>query len=298
MKLESEVRTLEGLLEQYKPTALLLDACGVFLERSDGLPLPGAQNTMARLKQMGIAIGVLSNASTTGARQLARIAQYGWQPGVHFDFYLTSGDVARSFLANAEAYRVGTRYFEIGAPHPQYGAVHRVIMDDLGILPTTDPSQASFAVANIPHEAGQDIVNRERLECIYLNDIERAIHVGLPLLSINPDIWVLEGSDSAKLLRQGAIAEIYQRLAGTVIALGKPSAIAFSSAIANFASCQQQRIWMVGDNPATDIRGARALGLETALVSLTGVFQEGTTSLPSEDTPSLIIERLAFAEFL
>jgi len=296
----NDVLSLEEWLRQHSPKALLLDACGVFLECSDGTPLPGAQQTMAALKQRGMMIGVLSNASTVAERQLVKIAKYGWQRGTHFDFYLTSGDITRAYLQQTGGDLRGKQYLELGPVHPRYGAIHRAIFDDLGMFATQEAAEAHFVVAHIPHEAGHDITDLGRLEQLYAHEITAAIESGLSLLSINPDVWVIEGSESGKVARQGALAALYRERGGSVISLGKPAPLAFRYALQEFARYgieDSRGIWMVGDNPATDIRGARAVGLSTALVVATGVWAGDQGFLADEELPTVFLDRLADARF-
>ncbi|MFD0711665.1 HAD-IIA family hydrolase [Paenibacillus sp. GCM10027626] len=97
------------------------------------------------------------------------------------------------------------------------------------------------------------------------------IRSGADYILTNPD--VLLPSDKGFIPGAGSISAMLERASGaepTVI--GKPSAIMMNYALSRIGLPVEQ-VWVIGDNPATDIAAAHAVGCRSALV-LTGLATE------------------------
>ena len=71
--------------------------------------------------------------------------------------------------------------------------------------------------------------------------------------------------------------------------LGKPHPAIFEEAIRR---CGTRNVVMIGDNPATDIRGANQIGITSVLVE-TGVATVDPSTLPDSDRPNYQMKSLA-----
>ena len=103
------------------------------------------------------------------------------------------------------------------------------------------------------------------------------------------------------MVRQGSIADLYEKMGGKVFYIGKPYEIGYRVALQHFQRrniLNLAEILMVGDTPETDIRGAKAFGLSSALVTQTGIMAEKIAAqglektlqnLPASDLPEFFI---------
>jgi ribonucleotide monophosphatase NagD (HAD superfamily) len=110
---------------------------------------------------------------------------------------------------------------------------------------------------------------------LFMEDIEKIAHQNIPLLCANPDRFAHEGNPPRLVVRQGLIAELAKAKGADVYFIGKPFPLVYEKALDLFSrKVSKDKILMVGDTPETDIRGARTIGLSTALVIKTGVIKE------------------------
>jgi hypothetical protein len=106
--------------------------------------------------------------------------------------------------------------------------------------------------------------------------LNNCLNLNKTLLIANPDIFA-HSFDNASgehvfIITQGAIAAYYEKLGGKAICFGKPSSDIFE--YARRKSNSKGSILMVGDSPWTDIAGANASGIDSALVTTTGIASE------------------------
>jgi HAD superfamily hydrolase (TIGR01459 family) len=96
------------------------------------------------------------------------------------------------------------------------------------------------------------------------------------MLCANPDLVVERGD---KLLYcAGALADIYGELGGEVLYAGKPYVPIYQEALAKAQSVlgrevKQARVLAIGDSIRTDLKGARAFGIDCLFVTA-GIHSE------------------------
>lgn len=120
----------------------------------------------------------------------------------------------------------------------------------------------------------------------------RHIRGGATYILTNPDH--LTPSDDGEIPGAGSIAAAIQ-IASQVqpIVVGKPSPIIMNYAVQKLG-LPPETVWVVGDNPVTDIGAGQAVGCKTALV-LTGLATKETVMKQVERTgirPDLVCEHL------
>lgn len=99
----------------------------------------------------------------------------------------------------------------------------------------------------------------------------RHIRDGAVYILTNPD--VLLPSDTGLIPGAGSISAILQKASGVEpVIIGKPSAILMNYALERLGQ-KAEDVWVIGDNPATDIAAAKASGCRSVLV-LTGLASE------------------------
>ncbi|WAJ28310.1 TIGR01459 family HAD-type hydrolase [Antarcticirhabdus aurantiaca] len=239
---------LSGLMERYD--IFFLDQFGV-LRDDEGL-YEGATDALRALKAAGKTVAILSNSGREGAFNAERIAALGL-PRECFDHFVTSGDVGLAVLRwPGSPARAGGRCLTIaGAGAPGFGA-------SLGMAEAASGAEADLVVIS-----GSEA---ERISMDAYADLLRpAVARAAPCLCLNPDqhkLWQGRSVPSA-----GAIADLYERLGGTVMRLGKPFPEIYEHALRLCGDPDRERVVCVGDSIEHDILGARRAGLASVLVS-------------------------------
>lgn len=285
-----------------KFNGILLDAYGVFWGGNDFGLLPGTKEIMEKLVLNGKIVGILSNSTQLAAKEINKLDRHGLIQGKHFHFLITSGEVARTIFLNEKLpFKTPRNKFWIfGGVHPKFSS-HEAIFKDSVYNETSDIHEADFIYVSIPHINGEDQIDPE----LFREALEKIKSKNLPMICSNPDQFAHEGTPPRAVVRQGSIAKMYAEMGGEVFYIGKPQDKAYSIALDQYrlyGISHPQEIIMVGDTPETDIRGARRIGMPSALITQTGIMAERISQkglekalmeLPADDTPNYFIERLA-----
>ncbi|WP_457671643.1 HAD-IIA family hydrolase [Thiolapillus sp.] len=232
-------------------TAFLLDMDGV-LYHGDKV-LPGAREfvqQVSRHKHLFI-----TNNPTRSPSQVAdRLTQMGFQ-NMCAERILTSADATALWLNQQKP---GFRYFAVGA---------KTLHETLAKLGTEDSGRADFVV--VGEGPGLDY---ETLT----TGINLVLSRKARLVGTNPDASVDSWADGQKqtLPGGGALLAPFEMATGQkAMVIGKPHRFLYEMALERLAVSADDCI-MVGDRPDTDIAGAAAMGMGTALVR-TGRFLPG-----------------------
>lgn len=280
----------------------LLDAYGVFWGGNDFGMIPGAMETMAELVARGKIVGILSNSTQLSGKEIQKLKKAGLIQGKHYHFLMTSGDMIRHILLNcALPFETPQKtYWVFGKDHPKFSSYKEIFQDTVYVeVPVID--QADFIYLSIPHINGEDQTDKE----LFRHDLEGLKTKKTPVICANPDQFAHEGSPPKAVIRQGTIAMMYEQMGGKVFYIGKPHRHMYVQAMQNFEKFKINNvndILMVGDTPETDIRGARLLGIPSALVTGTGMMAERISlhglemalkSLPENDQPNYLVRELS-----
>lgn len=271
---------IADLLDRYE--GILLDAYGVLLNH-DG-PLPGAAALVDRLVRGSKPWFILTNdASRTPETSSQRYRSFGLD--VPAERVITSGSLLpdwfrREGLSGKTCVVLGT------------GDSIRTVAEAGGrILPAADDAEADVLV--VCDEQGYPLRGTlDRVITLLYRRLDRGAEVRLVLA--NPDLVYPEGETRYGLtaggiahLLEGALALRYPDRMLRFERLGKPHPPMFEEAARRAGT---RRLVMVGDQIATDIRGAREFGIDSAL-ALTGLTRPGTP-IPPEDAPTFVLEDL------
>jgi HAD superfamily hydrolase (TIGR01459 family) len=244
--------TVDELLARYE--ALLLDAYGVLVNSAGALP--GAPELIARLNAGGRRYLVLTNdASKLPETGAARYRRFGL--ALEAERIVTSGGLLTGYFATHDLRGAATAVLG-GADTIQYAeaAGGRIVPADerftvlvLEELPSPDAGDAALTTLYRQIDAGA------------------RVHLVVP----NPDLVYPSGADAFGFA-SGAIALMFEaalrvrypdRPDLTFARLGKPYPAMFEEALRRTGT---RNMVMVGDQLETDIRGARAFGLDAALL--------------------------------
>ena len=275
--------TLDWLAERY--SAILFDAYGV-LAGSDHV-VPEAPAAIDRLNAIGKPYFVLTNdASTLPERRAARYAEMGLR--IAPERIITSGGLLAAHFA--ERGLAGARCAVLGT------ADSAAYVERAGGAVVASPHTDDFDALIIGDQAGFPFL--ETVDAV-LSALFRRIDAGrdVHLIMPNPDLIYPEGegfgfaSGSVGLIFESALALRYPERRDLRFArLGKPRPAMFAEAARRSGT---RDMAMIGDTPDTDIRGANAFGIASALVD-TGIAALGASvALPESDAPTYRLRSLA-----
>lgn len=291
---------LQSISDSFK--AVLLDAYGVFWAGNATGLLPGSQQAMQELVSKGKIVGILSNSTQLASKEISKLQTHGLIQGKHFHFLITSGEITRYvFLKEKLPFETPRKtYWLFGGTKT---SSHGDIFKDTDFLETSDIDHADFIYLSVPHINGEDQTDPE----LFRQQIVKLHAKKLPMICPNPDRFAHEGKPPKAVVRQGSIAKIYEELGGDVFYIGKPHNRVYMAAFEQFLNYKisdPSDILMVGDTPETDIRGARLVGMSSALVTHTGMMadrishkglEKAIQEVPHGDTPNYYIERFGHA---
>lgn len=250
--------------------AFIVDLWGVVHDGKQ--PYPGVLDCLAALKDAGKHTLLLSNAPRRAHAAIARLAELGVARHLYDDI-LTSGEDAWLALrarGRPEAlpfYRtLGRRCFLFGAPRDLS------MFDSIDVERVADIADADFILCTNLFDYGQTPAHHEAL-------LRAAVARGLPMICANPDLVVVHGE--ALEYCAGSVADLYERLGGTVAWHGKPHAPIYARARAMLGGAAPQRTLCIGDSLRTDIAGAAGAGLDSLLI--TGGIHQAEFTAPGGD---------------
>lgn len=272
----SELRTRHDVI--------FFDAYGVLIDARGALP--GAHDAIATLNDARQSFLVVTNdASRSGVSAAARLQRLG--------FDLTSAHILSSGMMIApalrESLRPGDRVVVLGTPDSADYA------RDAGVEVVEATRNAPADAVVVADEGGFELL--ETLDDT-LSMIVAGVTMGRTprLLLANPDLIYPAGpgsfgvtAGSLALVLEHSLRRILGPTAPTFEPLGKPAARIFTEAIVRSGA---RNAVMIGDQLETDIMGAAAAGISTALM-LGGVTSREAALNAGADAPTYIMTTLA-----
>lgn len=271
--------TIDELVERY--SALLFDAYGV-LSYSVGA-LPGAVELIDRLNRMGKPYYVLTNdASALPESRAARFRRVGLH--VDVERIITSGSLLKGYFA--EHSLQGARCAVLGTEDSaeyvrRAGGVVVSASDGFDVMVVGDQSGFPFV----------ESVNTALTALFQMIDTGNAPRLVLP----NPDLVYPDdrgfgmASGSVALIIEAALRQRYRgRECLRFERLGKPNGAIFAEAQRRSGT---RDMVMLGDTLDTDIKGANAFGIDSALVAGGVTLSDGLAA--AADAPTYWVRGLA-----
>jgi HAD superfamily hydrolase (TIGR01450 family) len=264
---------------------LLLDLYGVLVDASG--PLPGAKELLAELDMRDMPFAFVTNdASRSTETYVERFASWGIR--VSRDRFVTSGSLLPGYFAAKKL--AGARVAVLGTPDSE--AFARAGGGE--IVPLRAGMEIDVLV--VADDAG--FVFLDGLEAA-LSAVVRAIEAGRrpSLVLPNPDLVYPKGGSelgfTAGTMALMIEAALERRFRGAGLAfdrLGKPEPHLFTTAAAQLGIVPD-RLVMIGDQLETDIAGANAAGVPSALLagSISRWSGAGITAAP---TPTFLLDTL------
>jgi len=266
---------LRAIVERFDH--VLLDQWGTLHEGR--AIFPEAYECVARLREAGKRVLVLSNSGKRAHDNELRLAALGLPPDA-YDGVLSSGEVAWDGL------RAQEREPFSGLGHAVFLITRgddRSIVNGLDLSIVKDVQDADFILLGGLDDAVSEPEHWR--ECLTAAATRR-----LPMLCANPDLAMF--SARGLVPAPGALAAFYQSLGGMVKFVGKPHPPIFAAALEKLGNPAPERVLVVGDSLEHDIAGGRAAKMQTAFVR-SGVHRDALAKAPD---PAHAIRSLAGSE--
>ncbi len=220
-----------------------------------------ACDALLRFRAGGGTVILVSNAPVPKER-VAAMLELRAVPRQAWDDIVASGEIALAHIAE-KGY---TRIFGIGPTDRDAATFAKLPARPVAL----DEAQAILCTG----------LNDDRTETAddYLEVLERARALKLPLVCANPDLVVDVGG--RQFICAGAVADLYERMDGEVFWAGKPHANAYAAALTaaeavRGAAVARARILAIGDSLRTDLKGAEAAGIDAIFVA-SGIHRDET----------------------
>jgi HAD superfamily hydrolase (TIGR01459 family) len=240
---------LADLASRYR--GFIVDQWGVL---HDGArPYADALDCLARLRQAGKRIVLLSNSGKRTALNRARLSEIGLDAAL-YDALVTSGEATWRALAER--------------PEPFFRSLGRRC-----ILWSRSGDRST--VAGLPLEVVERVEDADFLLLAGVEDaarledfgaeLEAAAARGLPMVCANPDIVAVH-PDGGFGMAPGALAHHYEQLGGRVGYVGKPHRPIYETCLQALGAVPRAEVLTIGDSIAHDVAGGAAMELDTALI--------------------------------
>lgn len=231
----------------------ILDLWGVVHDGTE--PYPGALDCMAKLREGGRPLLLLSNAPRPSDYVIEFLEGIG-VPSSAYDHILTSGDMTRHILKDKRQEFLKEsdhKFYQVGATRD------KGVDEGLDYQRVSDIDDADFIICT-------GLVNdEEETPEEYRALLTRAAKKNLLMLCANPDLTVMRGPKTVYCA--GALAALYEELGAPVELFGKPYPWAYKLAMEKLGISDPSRILAVGDSMRTDIKGATGMGIDNVLAS-------------------------------
>ena len=233
--------------------AIISDVWGVV--HNGVVATKGAPEALAAARDAGLAVVLLTNAPRPPDSIREQLRGFGVADGA-YDAIVSSGGVTRALIAGEG----DQPFFHLGPAR------------DMPIYAGLKARPATFDDARYILCTGLFNDETEKPE-EYLPLLEKARARGLKLYCANPDLIVERGHELIPCA--GAIADLYERLGGEAIWVGKPHPLVYERARAEIAAklgreVPKSRILCIGDAFRTDVAGAGAAGHD-CIMTLAGI---------------------------
>ena len=249
MKMIKPIVNISKILENYQLVVTGLE--GVVSE--GGNILPEAKEALIRIKKSGQKLILLTNSPLRVQSIVEWLRHNGLSPLV-FDNIVSAGEILHYLFKyrKGEFATLGTAYYNLGqdADAAVFSLLDYVPVDKLGKADFLFMGSAAAPDATIDQ---------------YMQILEYAASMNVPLVCAGNDTSSFQNGDIC--LAAGAVAEQYAALGGRIITVGKPSPEVMAYALEGADGVSPEKILLIGDNIATDIKGANLSGIGSVLVS-------------------------------
>ena len=209
---------------------------------------------------------IISNSSKKKETTVFRLPELGFDK-IYFNEIMTSGEMIWQSLVNKSdevTMNLGERGFHIYDESKEDGKKYLNGLEKFNFVNTID--RADFILGCTP------FANKKVIDYIPLLTIAK--NKNLPFVCANPDFETVENHSGKLTFCMGTIAELYQNMGGKIFILGKPNVEIYKQSIKKILNPDRSRILAVGDSLHHDIKGAINFGIDSLLITSTGIHHK------------------------
>ena len=256
------VPTIKGLNEIYKKYDLFIfDQWGVMHDGSKGYN--NAIDCIKKLHKKNKILTIISNSSKRVEETNKNLVKIGFDPS-NFKAVMTSGEMIWQSLFKKKhpiTKKLGKNCFHIYNNRKKNelnflkGLEHYNFVKDI--------EKANFILGCTPF-------NKMRV-IDFIPILSKAKNKNLPFICANPDFETIKKQNNQPNYCIGTISELYKYLGGETFILGKPKINIYLELIKNFKEIKHKKILAIGDSIYHDIKGALNFGIDSLLITSTGI---------------------------
>lgn len=260
----SKVKTILGLREIYSNYDIfILDQWGVMHDGDKGYEK--AIECIDNLFSDNKILIIISNSSKKKETTALRLPELKFNQH-YFKEIMTSGEMIWQSLLNenhAQTKNIGQNCFHIYDESKEDGKKFEDGLEKFNFVDNID--KADFILGCTP------LVDKKVIDYIPL--LISAKKNNLPFICANPDFDTVESNSKNLSFCMGTIAEIYQNMGGETFILGKPNVEIYNESSKKLTKIDKSRILAIGDSLHHDIKGAINFGVDSLLITATGIHQ-------------------------
>ncbi len=259
MTIPITITRLEEIYDNYD--AFILDQWGVIHDGNKGYL--NAIQCVEKLYSKKKILTIISNSSRKKEETIMRLPNLGFQ-SVHFHEVMTSGEMIWLSLKNknnSEVKNLGKRCFHIYDQTKNEGEIFQKGLEKYIFVKNIE--DADFILGCTPFF--------EKAVVDYIPLLNVAKEKDLLFVCANPDFESLEKKSNSLTFCMGTIAELYNSLGGKTFLLGKPNIEIYKKTFEELKNIKKSKILAIGDSLFHDIKGALNFGVDSLLITSTGI---------------------------
>ena len=261
----SEVSNISGLREIFQNYDIfILDQWGVLHDGYNGYP--DAIKCISDLIFNSKKLIIISNSSTKKQSTSKRLSSLGFNQN-QFTEIMTSGEMVWKKLVDevfVKDKKLGKNCFHIFNKNKEDGISYTDGLEKFNFV--NKINNADFILGCTP------FFNSRVIDYIPL--LSEAITNNLPFVCANPDFETVENNSGELIICMGTVAALYENMGGKTIILGKPSKEIYIESTKKIPNINKSRILAIGDSLSHDIKGAIDFGVDSLLITSTGIHQK------------------------
>jgi len=262
MNIPITITRLEEIYDNYD--AFILDQWGVIHDGNKGYL--NAIKCIEKLYSKKKILTIISNSSRKKEETIMRLPNLGFQ-STHFHEVMTSGEMIWLSLKNknnSEVKNLGKRCFHIYDQTKNEGEIFQKGLEKYIFVKNIE--DADFILGCTPFF--------EKVVVDYIPLLNVAKEKDLLFVCANPDFESLDKKSNSLTFCMGTIAELYNSLGGKTFLLGKPCIEIYKKTFEELKNIKKSRILAIGDSLFHDIKGALNFGVDSLLITSTGIHND------------------------
>jgi len=248
------LESIKEIINKYE--VFILDQWGVIHDGNKGYA--HAIKCINYLKANNKKLIIISNSSKRKQSSIDILPLLGFNSNL-FDELITSGEMIwQTISLSLEEYGDNLKKcFHIFDNTKEDGIKYRDGLKNVEFV--NNIREADFILACTPYE--------NSLPMDYIPILNKAYKNKMPMFCANPDFETVGKVNKKNIFCMGTIAQLYQKMGGNVIILGKPSQEIYHEAIKCVNSYKKSQMVAIGDSLFHDIMGANQFGIDSVLIT-------------------------------